>query len=139
MEMGRMGLRDIPTPLFALSVYFAYLLIIFALTKLPLSGDKPNLLLDLLPIAIGLSMPAVASPLFLRKTSAQPGLFLVTSTATVTLASLITYSIITRNCAPRCDDDVVWFFLAGLVIVGFVTGTVLYQLAGKLSSSTSSQ
>ncbi|NJE55113.1 hypothetical protein E3E28_07840 [Thermococcus sp. 21S9] len=134
-----MRLRGISTPLFALSIYFAYLLIIFALIKLPLSGDEPNLLFDLLPIAIGLSMPAVASPLFLRKTNVQSGLFLVTSTATVTLASVVTYAIIRGNCTPRCDDDVVWFFLAGLVVVGFAIGTVLYQLAGKLSSPTSSQ
>ncbi|WP_099210187.1 hypothetical protein [Thermococcus henrietii] len=134
----RLG-RPFSTIVFAFSVYFLYMGIIFTLARLPLSGDEPNLLLDLLPVVIGLSMPAAASLLFLRKTNAQSGLFLVTSTTTVTLASLITYSIITRNCAPRCDDDVVWFFLAGLVIVGFVTGTVLYQLAGKLSSSTSSQ
>ena len=129
-----MGLRGVPAPLFALSVYFAYLLVIFALIKLPVSGDEPNLLLDLLPVVIGLLMPAVASFLFLRKTSAQPGLFLISSTATVMFASLITYSIITRNCAPRCDDDVVWFFLSGLVVLGFMIGALLYLLARRLSS-----
>ncbi|GAB6135738.1 hypothetical protein [Thermococcus prieurii] len=134
----RLG-RPFSTIVFAFSVYFLYMGIIFTLARLPLSGDEPNLLLDLLPVVIGLFVPAIASFLFLQKTKVPLGFFWMSSAITVILASLITYTIITRNCTPTaCDDnDAILAFMAALVILGFLLGVFLYRLTGKPGSRSS--
>ncbi len=126
-------------PLFALLTYLLYLSLIFALAHLPLSGDEPNILLDLLPVVIGVFVPAVASFLFLRKVKVDPGAFWMASTITTVLASSIIYALLTMNCTPTTcyENAIIWFFLTLLVLLGFSVGVLLYKLVEKLGSRSS--
>ncbi|WP_297509669.1 hypothetical protein [Thermococcus sp.] len=63
------------TPFFALSMYSLYLSLIFALTHLSILGDEPSLTIDLLPVALGIFVPAISSFIFLRKKKMSPGFF----------------------------------------------------------------
>ncbi|MDI3475780.1 MAG: hypothetical protein PWQ79_846 [Thermococcaceae archaeon] len=119
------------TSLLALSLYFAYLILIFALTHLGLSGDEPSTIIDFLPLALGILVVSIPSFFFLKMTRMSPGLFWMFSTVTVTFASLLTYPIATRGCTPAtCDDTILWFFLVVLTSLGFLIGAAIYRLSG---------
>lgn len=119
------------TPLFALFVYLFYLSLTFAFVHLfHISGDNPSLIIDLLPVVLGIFVPAVFSFIFLRKTKTPPGFFWVISTITMTLISLALYPLVMRNCTPTtCDDDVVWFVPIVFISLGFLIGAISYKLA----------
>ena len=116
-------------PVLALFSYGLYLAFLSTLGRF-LTGDEPGLILNFLPLAVGLLFPAVLSLFFLGRTRIPRGLFVGVSALTIVGASLISYFFVTRNCTPTtCDDGGLWFLLSGIVILGLMIGVTLHKLA----------
>ncbi|WP_157721590.1 hypothetical protein [Thermococcus pacificus] len=90
------------------------------------------MIINFLPVILGVVVPAIPTFIFLRKKKMPPGLFWAISMATVTFVSIATYPLFTINCTPTiCDDEVVWFIPTALVILGFLAGAVICRLTGR--------
>ena len=112
---------------------FTYVLLLYLLIHLNISGYEPvPPLIDILPVVLMIAVPAVVSFVFLIKVHMSGINFVLISIVTTLLASNAWYMIATRDCTPTtCEEGVVWFFITGLFILGFLLGAIIYALKNR--------